>query len=85
ALADVRAGVVSPVPKPLRSSNYAGAENFGNGQGYLYPHDDSAAVVSQQYVNGKAANRQYYQPKRFGSEVELISLWERLRQIIRGK
>jgi putative ATPase len=85
ALADVRAGVVSPVPKPLRSSNYAGAENFGNGQGYLYPHDDSAAVVSQQYVDGKAANRQYYQPKRFGSEVELISLWERLRQIIRGK
>ena len=85
ALADVRAGVVSPVPEPLRSSNYAGAENYGNGQGYLYPHDDSAAVITQKYVDGKAANRQYYRPKRFGSEAELISLWERLRQIIRGK
>jgi putative ATPase len=85
ALADVRAGVVTPVPGPLRSSNYAGAENYGNGKGYLYPHDDSAAIVKQEYVDGKPASRHYYRPKRFGVEAESISLWERLRQIIRGK
>lgn len=85
ALADVRAGIVTSVPKPLRSSNYAGAENYGSGQGYVYPHDDSAAIVKQAYLEGKAANRQYYRPKRFGVEAEAISLWERLRQIIRGK
>lgn len=85
ALADVRAGIVTSVPKPLRSSNYAGAENYGSGQGYVYPHDDSAAIVKQDYLEGKAANRQYYRPKRFGVEAEAISLWERLRQIIRGK
>lgn len=85
AVADVRAGIVTSVPKPLRSSNYAGAENYGSGQGYIYPHDDSAAIVKQDYLEGKAATRQYYRPKRFGVEAEAISLWERLRQIIRGK
>ena len=85
ALADVRAGLVEPVPKPLRSSNYAGAESFGNGQGYNYPHDDQSAVVKQEYVGGKVASRTYYRPKRFGAESESISLWDRLRQIIRGK
>ena len=85
ALADVRAGIVTSVPRALRSSNYIGAENYGSGQGYIYPHDDSAAIVKQDYLEGKAANRQYYRPKRFGVEAEAISLWERLRQIIRGK
>jgi putative ATPase len=85
ALADVRSGLVEPVPKPLRSSNYAGAETYGNGSGYKYPHDDQSAVVKQEYVSGKASARTYYRPKRFGAESESISLWERLRQIIRGK
>lgn len=85
ALADVRAGLVEPVPKPLRSSNYAGAEIYGNGSGYNYPHDDQSAVVKQEYVAGKPSARTYYRPKRFGVESDSISLWERLRQIIRGK
>lgn len=85
ALADVRSGLVEPVPKQLRSSNYAGAESFGNGQGYNYPHDYQSAVVKQEYVGGKVASRSYYRPKRFGAESESISLWDRLRQIIRGK
>lgn len=85
ALADVRGGLVSPVPEALRSSNYAGAENYGNGVGYIYPHDDVAAVVKQAYLDKKVASNRYYSPKRVGAEAEAVSLWERLRQIIRGK
>ena len=85
ALADVRAGLLGPVPDVLRSSNYAGAENYGNGVGYIYPHDDAAAVVKQDYLDPKLATKRYYKPKRFGAEAELVSLWERLRKIIRGK
>ena len=84
ALADVRSGLIGPVPEPLRSSNYAGAENYGNGVGYVYPHDDVAAVVKQNYLDRKVASKRYYVPKRFGVESEAISLWDRLRKIIRG-
>ena len=85
ALADVRSGLIDPVPVALRSSNYAGAEDFGHGNGYQYPHDDSAGVVKQTYLGEKASAKRYYHPKNFGSEAEAASLWERLRQIIRGK
>lgn len=85
ALADVRGGLVAPVPEALRSSNYAGAENYGNGVGYVYPHDDLSAVVKQAYLDKKVAMSRYYLPKRFGAEADAVSLWERLRQIIRGK
>lgn len=85
ALADVRGGLIAEVPKPLRSSNYAGAENYGNGKDYKYPHDQSAAVVEQKYVSKPVDSKQYYQAKSLGFENELASLWQRLRKIIRGK
>lgn len=85
ALEDVRSGNIISVPAPLRSSNYAGAENYGNGKGYLYPHDHESAVVNQKYLEGKPSERNYYRPKRFGIESDSISLWGRLRKIIRGK
>lgn len=85
AIADVRAGMVVPVPKALRSSNYAGSESYGNGNGYKYPHDENSAIVKQTYLDGKPSTRQYYRPKRFGNETELANLWERIRKIVRGK
>ena len=85
ALAEVRGGLLGDVPKPLRSSNYAGAESYGNGKGYVYPHDDRAGVVRQDYLDPKVSKSQFYTPKKIGSENDLASLWERLRQIIRGK
>ena len=84
ALEDVASGIIVEVPPALRSSNYAGAAGFGNGLGYLYPHDDPAGVSHQVYVDPKIANRKYYQPKSFGAEAENSALWDRLRKIIRG-
>ena len=85
ALADVRAGLLSEVPKHLRSSNYAGAEGYGNGVGYDYPHDHNPPVVKQDYVDSKASAKRYYLPKAAGAEEPKIGLWASLRKIIRGK
>jgi putative ATPase len=85
ALEDVRAGIQPAVPKPLRSSNYAGAKSRGNGVGYVYPHDDAKAVVEQEYAPTKVAKRRYYQPKEVGFERELSERWAKLRSIIRGE
>jgi putative ATPase len=85
AIADVQAGLSGPIPKPLRSSNFAGAKAQGAGVGYVYPHDDSRAVVEQTHLSGKTANRRYYQPKEVGSERPLVERWNKLREIIRAK
>ena len=85
AIADVQAGLSGPIPKPLRSSNFAGARVQGAGLGYVYPHDDSRAVVEQSYLSGKTANRRYYLPKEVGAERPLVERWHKLRDIIRAK
>ena len=85
ALADVRRGLIGEVPKALRSSNYSGAESYGNGAGYIYPHDDAAGIVRQEYLSSEIRDARYFNSKRRGAESEMGNLWDRLRQIIRGK
>lgn len=84
ALEDVRAGLFGEVPKPLRSSNHAGAKGAGAGVGYLYPHDDSKSVVPQRYLDDKTLNRGYYAPKDIGVERDYVERWSKLRAIIRS-
>ena len=84
ALDDVRGGHFGEVPKPLRSSNHAGAKGAGAGVGYLYPHDDPIAVVAQRYLDDKTIGRSYYSPKDIGVERELVERWSKLRAIIRS-
>lgn len=84
ALDDVRSGLFGEVPKPLRSSNHAGAKGAGAGVGYLYPHDDPKSVVPQRYLADKTLNRSYFKPKDIGVERELVERWAKLRTIIRG-
>ena len=85
AIADVQAGLAGPIPKSLRSSNFAGAKKQGAGVGYEYPHDDPRAVLSQSYLSGKLANRKYYLPKEVGVERTFVERWAKLRDIIRAK
>ncbi|MFM6963199.1 MAG: replication-associated recombination protein A [Micrococcales bacterium] len=85
AIQDVRAGRIGAVPLPLRSSNYAGAaKTTGAGKGYVYPHDDSRAVVEQQYLDERLAGASYYQPKALGAEAEIGARHSKLRSIIRA-
>ncbi len=84
ALEDIRSGRIGPVPKALRSSNYAGAARSGAGVGYVYPHDDPKSVVEQNYLDRRVASRKYFTPKEIGFERDLVERWARLRSIIRG-
>jgi putative ATPase len=85
AIADIRAGKGGPVPAHLRGSGYAGATRLGHGQGYIYPHDDPAGVVPQQYLpDDLLEGTAYYQPTDRGFEERLSSRWARLKERIRA-
>jgi len=58
---DVReAGNVRP-PKELRDAHYAGAKKLGNGQGYIYPHDDPAGF-DVDHLPDELKGKTYYRP-----------------------
>ncbi len=85
AIADIRAGRGGPVPPHLRGSGYPGAAKLGHGQGYVYPHDDPAGVVAQQYLPDDLTPADYYRPTDRGFEQTLSSRWAQLKERIRGK
>jgi putative ATPase len=85
AIADVRQGLVGSVPAYLRDSHYAGAAKLKHGTGYLYPHDESAGVVAQQYAPDPVADREYYQPTHRGAERVTADRLARIRAALRGE
>jgi putative ATPase len=85
AIADVRAGEIGRVPKPIRDAHYAGAKKLGHGKGYLYPHDYDIGVVEQQYPPTELLGAKYYRPTEHGNEREVSARWAKLRRIVRGK
>ncbi len=85
ARADVQQGLTGSVPKHLRDSSYRGAARLGHGAGYLYPHDDPAGVVQQQYAPNEIAGRRYYQPSAHGAEARYGELAERIRSVLAGE
>lgn len=85
AIADVRAGAFGRVPKPMRDAHYGGAKRLGHGKGYMYAHDSELGVVEQQYLPDELRDARYYLPKERGNERDVLTRWEKLRRIIRGK
>jgi len=85
AIADVRAGKIGRVPKPIRDAHYAGAKRLGHGKGYKYPHDADLGVLEQQYPPTEILGERYYQPTEHGNEREISARWAKLRRIVRGK
>jgi putative ATPase len=84
AMADVRRGAAGPVPPHLRDGHYAGAQAQGNAVGYVYPHDDRAGVVAQQYPPDELVGRDYYRPGGRGDERARAERLARLREVVRG-
>jgi putative ATPase len=70
------------VPPHLRSGSTAGDKEFGFGVGYLYPHDDPRAVVSQPYLPDSVANAITYRPKRVGDEGTIADRLEKIDRIL---
>ncbi|ADG88762.1 ATPase AAA [Thermobispora bispora] len=84
ATADVRRGLLGPVPAHLRDAHYPGARKLGHGVGYLYPHDHEHGLVRQQYAPDAVRDRRYYEPTTRGAEATFAERWARIREFLRG-
>ena len=84
AQADVRAGLAGPVPMELRDASYPAAGRLGHGKGYLYPHDQPGAITPVRYAPKEVADKEYYQPTRYGTEARYAELLDRIRAVLRG-
>lgn len=82
AIADVRAGAAGQVPVHLRDGHYAGAKQFGHGEGYIYAHDAPGHVAAQQYLPDTLHGTVYYEPTQHGFERTLTERRERIRRIL---
>ena len=72
-----------PVPLWIRNAPTRLMKDLGYGDGYIYPHEDPEAVVSQEYFPAELAGRIYYEPVERGFEREMIKrleYWKRLRE-----
>jgi len=76
ALADVKAGKVLPVPKPLRGASYKGAKRLGH-TGYKYAHDYEGHYVEQEYMPSSAV---YYEPTRQGYEETILQRMAQMKK-----
>lgn len=83
-IADVRAGASGQVPVHLRDGHYAGAKQFGHGEGYIYAHDAPGHVAAQQYLPDTLRGTVYYEPTQHGFERTLTERRERIRRILDG-
>jgi putative ATPase len=84
AIADVRAGKIGRIPKPLRDAHYPGAKRLGHGVGYQYSHDADFGVATQQYLPDELVGTDYYQPTGHGNERDVAARLEKIRAILRG-
>jgi putative ATPase len=80
ARADVRDGLVGPVPAHLRDGHYKGAAKLGHAQGYVYPHDVPGAIAAQQYAPDAVQGKHYYTPTRYGAEARYADVVEKVRE-----
>ena len=85
AQADVRAGLIGPVPAHLRDAHYAGAKRLGHGDGYVYPHDLPEAIVAQQYAPDVINGRTYYEATTHGMESRFSERSRLIRAILRAE
>jgi putative ATPase len=80
AVQDVREGRIGEIPPALRDAGHPGSKQFGNGVGYLYPHDYPGGFVPQQYLPKGLEDRRYYEPTDRGYERmirERMEEWEK--------
>ncbi len=79
AIADVRNIKINSIPQHLKDAHYKGAKTFGNGVGYLYPHNYPNGYVEQQYLPDELVGTKYYNPTNNGSELKAKQYAESIR------
>jgi putative ATPase len=85
ALSDIQSGSIGEVPGPLRDSQYSKTADTRNTDKYVYPHDLSEGIASQQYLPDAIADREYYRPTTRGAENGLSALWAKILAMLGRK
>ena len=73
ALDDIYKGNVGSIPNHIKT----------NSPLYKYPHDYKGSYVVQQYLPDRIKNKEYYNPKSIGYEVNFKQVYDRLKKIIK--
>ncbi len=71
ALDDIYKGNVGSIPNHIKT----------NSPLYKYPHDYKSSYVVQQYLPDRIKNKEYYNPKSIGYEVNFKQVYDRLKKI----
>ena len=68
AMEDVKNIKIKQIPPHIKDAHYKGANDLGNGVGYLYSHDYDKNYVKQQYLPDEIKDNKYYFPTDNGYE-----------------
>lgn len=79
AMADVKAGITSTVPRQLQNV-HADGTGFEQAQGYRYPHDYPGHWVKQQYLPDELKDRQYYEYGDNKAEQTAKRYWDEIKK-----
>jgi len=82
ALNFVQNNPLKTIPPALRDTHYAGAQELGNGEGYLFPHDYPNGFVDQNYLPEPV---KLYHPSNRGVERELNERLNLIRELAKKK
>lgn len=80
AMADVKAGITSAVPRQLQNV-HADGTGFEQAQGYLYPHDYPGHWVQQQYLPDELMGRTYYEYGDNKAEQAAKRYWDEIKKL----
>ncbi len=80
AIGHVRRHGAKPPPDYLRGAAYAGAEELGRGEGYVYSHDEPGAIADQPLLPDEVQGERFYEPTDRGFEAELAQRLAALRR-----
>ena len=80
ALADIRNGEGTTIPRNLQNKHFDGDDAEVKGQHYLYPHDYPDHWVKQQYLPDNLIGRKYYEYGDNKNEQTAKAYWDKIKK-----
>ena len=80
ALADIRNGEGTTIPRNLQNKHFDGDDAEVKGQHYLYPHDYPDHWVKQQYLPNNLVGRKYYEYGDNKNEQTAKAYWDKIKK-----
>ena len=81
AMADLKKRGVPSIPKELKNAPTDLMKEIGNGEGYVYAHDDPEGARRMRYLPENYQGTVYYRPKNAGSEKVLSEYLNKFRPV----